>query len=205
MTVKHPVGLGLLLAFAGAVLAFALSDPDAKELGVRLEPLGGVLLAAGALLVAGGALSSMGGQDTQAPTRGAGGKGAPDPHGLRTISGLIAVVAGVLAVVVLTIVTVTLLGGKNEDSAVAVTTSALGIISAVVGAYLGIRVTAETNVAASHEARNAAVARQKARRAEGEIEAMARKAEDLAPEKADAIKAAALGTPETGDPPSRGG
>jgi len=64
------------------------------------------------------------------------GKSRPpaNTENLRTVTGLIAVVTGIGAVVALAIVTVSFLGGSNKESIVAVTSSAFGIVSATVTA-----------------------------------------------------------------------
>jgi uncharacterized protein YlxW (UPF0749 family) len=86
---------------------------------------------------------------------------------LRTVTGLIAVVAGVGAVIALAIVTVSFLGSGNKDSIVAVTSSAFGIVSATVTAYLGIKATANSAHKTSEEAgekqKEAAVAQNEVR------------------------------------------
>jgi hypothetical protein len=148
---KYMMVGGFAFALVGAVLAFALAESDPSVLGVRLQPFGGVLFAVGVLLIAAAAFSSMGG-----------GGGATDSNSIKTVGGLIAVVAGITAVGVLTVVTLTQLGPDEHDSMVAVTSSAFGIISAVVGAYLGIKITADTADKASEQAKGAAVARHEA-------------------------------------------
>jgi len=57
------------------------------------------------------------------------------------------VVTGIVAVGTLTIVAVSLLGvGKeNKDATVAIVTSAFGIVSTVVTAFLGIKATANSS------------------------------------------------------------
>ena len=66
---------------------------------------------------------------------------------LRTITGLVAVVAGIIAVGALTVVTVNLLSGEeNKEAIVAITTSAFGIVSTVVTAFLGIKATANASM-----------------------------------------------------------
>ncbi len=187
---RFTMGAGLLLALVGAVLAFALKDTHAAVLGVSLRPFGGVLFAAGVLLVAGVAISSMG-------TGGDGGGGSTDLGGIKAVGGLIAVVVGVVAVTALAVVTLTRLDSESKDSVVAVTTSAFGIISAVVGAYLGIKISADTNQKASDEAKHAAVAKnqantamQEANVAQQEVNAATKKIEEVAPDKADDVKAA---------------
>ena len=143
---------GFAFALVGAVLAFSLDENDPSALGVSLQPFGGVLFAVGVILIAVAAFGSM--------TKGGG--STTDSNGIQAVGGLIAVVAGITAVGVLTIVTLTQLGSKEHDSMVAVTSSAFGIISAVVGAYLGIKITADTTEKAGKEAGNAAVARHEA-------------------------------------------
>ena len=101
---------------------------------------------------------------------------------LKAIGGLIAVVVGILAVAVLSIVTITRLGSSDTDSMVAVTTSAFGIISAVVGAYLGIKISAETNAKATDEAKHAAVVKHEADAAQQKSTVMSEKLDELAAE-----------------------
>jgi len=150
---------GLSFALVGAVLAFTLKESDASVLGVSLQPFGGVLFAAGVLLMAGAAIGSMGSNGSTSSTT------------IKSVGGLIAVVVGITAVTALTIVTLTQLGDKSS-SIVAVTSSALGIISAVVGAYLGIKITAETTEKASDQVKDAAVAQHVARVTSSELEAV---------------------------------
>jgi hypothetical protein len=176
---------GFSFALVGAVLAFALEDSDAVVLGVSLQALGGVLFAAGALLIGAAAIGSMGGND-----------GADNSETVRRLGGLIAVVVGVVAVTALAIVTLTQLGDE-KDSLVAVTTSAFGIISAVVGAYLGIKITGDTADKATREVKNAAVAEHEAHIARRQVAAMKETAKDtVGPEQAEAISAAAYGVHE---------
>jgi hypothetical protein len=180
---------GLLLALVGAVLAFALKDSEASRLGVSLQPLGGVLLAAGVLLVAAVAI-------------GPAGSGGADAASIKSIGGLIAVVAGITAVTALAIVTLTELGSKNTDSIVAVTSSAFGIISAVVGAYLGIKISAETTEKASNEAKDAAVSKHVADDAKSKLDAVRRTASELnlTPEQEHALTTAEV---KAGEEPAR--
>jgi hypothetical protein len=168
---------GLSFGLVGAVLAFALEESGASVLGVSLRPLGGVLFAVGALLVAGAAIGSMGNGS------------AASSEGIKAVGGLIAVVVAITAVTALTIVTVTLLD-TGDDSIVALTSSALGIISAIVGAYLGIKITADTSARATNEAKGAAIAGYAANVAKAERDGATEKAKELAPEKAGEIEAA---------------
>ncbi len=167
---------GFLFAFVGAVLAFALRDSDASVLGVRLQPFGGVLFAVGALTIAAAAIGSIG--------DGKGGAAA-NAEGIKSIGGLIAVIVGITAVTALTIVTLTRL--ESKASAIAVTSSAFGIISAVVGAYLGIKISSDNTTHADDkakktaidEAKKAAIAQHAAHIASSELEATREKANDL--------------------------
>jgi hypothetical protein len=154
----HVIILGLLLAVAGAVLAFALDDLDAGALDV--EALGGIMLATGAVLAVGAAIAVAGGGGGSVGA----GSGLADPVNLKSIVGLVAVVTGVVAVTALTIITVAALDDKNSE--IAVTSSAFGVISAVVTAYLGIKITAETSGKATEEVKGAS---EKAAAAKSEI------------------------------------
>lgn len=69
---------------------------------------------------------------------------------IRTITGLIAVIVGILAVVALAIFSTQFLDG-NKQSIVAITSSAFGIVSATVTAYLGIKATANAAGTAAKE------------------------------------------------------
>jgi hypothetical protein len=110
---------------------------------------------------------------------------------LRAIGGLIAVAIGVLAVTSLAVFTLTRLDTENQESMVAITSSAFGIISALVGAYLGIKITADTNSRANEQARQAAVAEHEAGVLSETLSAVSNKVEEVAPEQATEIKAAA--------------
>jgi hypothetical protein len=189
---------GFLFALVGAVLAFALKDSDASVLGVSLRPLGGVLFAAGVLLVAGAAIGSMrGGGGGDCSKGGVGGGDCSTGTGessIKEIGGLIAVISGITVVGALAVVTLTQLGSKEESSIVAVTSSAFGVISAVVGAYLGIKISADTSAKAGDDAKDAAVARHIASVASSELDAVTDKVDELVtPEQASAIKAATVG------------
>jgi hypothetical protein len=168
---------GFLFALVGAVLAFALKESGASVLGVSLKPFGGVLFAVGAVLIAGAAIGSTGNG------------GGASSEGIRAVGGLIAVVVAITAVTALTIVAVTLAGTK-EDSMVAITSSALGIISAIAGAYLGIKITADTSRRADKEAAGGAIAGYAANIARAELRAALQRAGEIVPEKAREIEAA---------------
>jgi hypothetical protein len=137
---------------------------------------------------------------------------------VRAVTGLLVVFLGIFAVVALAVVAVALLGGKNKDSVVAVTTSALGIISAVVSSYLGIKATANTaarTVAATTDKTDKAVVAQnearvkkaKVDRFNEEITA-GEKAGKLNPEVAKELRNASIEAEEEArqtDPPGGGG
>jgi hypothetical protein len=130
------------MAFAGAMLAFALQDVDAGPL--NLSALGDVLLAAGVILAGGVAVALV----RPAEDRNCRGRGSETSiESLRAVTGLVVVITGIVAVGTLTIVAVSLLGvGKeNKDATVAIVTSAFGIVSTVVTAFLGIKATANSS------------------------------------------------------------
>lgn len=144
----------------GAALVFAL-DSGSSVGSFNAQPLGGVILGLALALLIGATISLVKptGTDADATRTGAdtigtapGSTGAKTSNGelvneeaLRAITGLVAVVAGIVAVGALTIVAIKLVGvGEegNTEATVAVTTSAFGIVSTVITAYLGIKATA---------------------------------------------------------------
>lgn len=175
---------GLGLALIGAVLIFALEDQSATLLGISLQPLGGVLLATGVLLAGGCAIGTMQGGGGSDCSKGSG------EGGIKAIGGLIAVVSGITAVAVLAVVTLTRLPTTDKSSMVAITSSAFGVISAVVGAYLGIKVTADHAANATADAKDAAVSQHQAEVERQKLLAMTDKVEEVAPGQADEVKAA---------------
>jgi hypothetical protein len=176
--------IGVGLGVVGAILAFALNDEGSTADGVKLEPLGVILLSLGVILLAGLWLSESlgggttagshdrdGGGDRGDNLNGGGGGGAA--VGIHAIGGLIAVVSGIVAVCILAAITLTQLNGKGDKEAiVAITTSAFGIISTVIGAYLGIKISSEAAGNASVEAKHAAVANVEAQNSQQEVSAI---------------------------------
>ncbi len=190
--------VGALLAITGTVLVFALEKPDESMGAIEVQPFGGVLLASGLLLMGVVAISLMG--------SGGGGNSGPDSNSVKAIGGLIAVVAGIGAIALLAIVTLTRLDSTEESQAIALASSAFGVISAVVGAYLGIKVTADH----STEAKNAALAEQETEGVEQELQKVKNKVKEVVdPEKAvEVLEAGIRGDEEErhiADPPSGGG
>ncbi len=133
------VGFGVI----GGVLVFALHPSESSAGPFNLQAVGGVLLAAAVLLAATAAIVLGVRTSAEQGTRQTQTDGSPqlDNENLRAITGLVVVVAAVIAVGVLTIVAINLLGGDDKESTVAITTSAFGIVSAMVSAYLGIKAT----------------------------------------------------------------
>jgi hypothetical protein len=132
---------------------------------------------------------------------------------VKAIGGLIAVCCGIVAVTGLAVFTIILLGSGNKESVVAVSSSALGIVSAMVGAYLGIKITADTSAKASEEAKHAAVASHEREAAQQKTSGMEEKLDELAakgtfsPQVAEAIKEAGSEAEEaarTTGPPAGG-
>jgi hypothetical protein len=147
-----------------------------------------------------------------------GNPGSWETENVRAVTGLLVVSVGIFAVVTLAVVAVALLGGDNKSSIVAVTTSALGIISAVVSSYLGIKATANTAAkvatATAENAGEAAVAQHEARvkgakvaRLNDEIDKQVG-AGAMEPEVADQLRDASVEAEEEArqpDPPGGGG
>ncbi len=141
-TTKLLLGLALFAGLVGGILAFAIYTNEASAGPFDLNVLGGVLLALAVVLAAGVTIVAVG------PLGNGVHRSDPvdiDSDQLRTITGLVAVVAGIIAVGSLTIVTVHLLGGNNKEATVAITTSAFGIVSTVITAFLGIKATANAS------------------------------------------------------------
>ena len=78
-----------------------------------------------------------------------GGLGGADAKSIEAISGLIAVVVGIGAVALLATVTITRLT-RPRKTAIGIASSAFGVISAVVGADLGMKITADTSAGSEH-------------------------------------------------------
>lgn len=133
---KQLLGVAVSAGVIGGILAFALEDEDAGAAGLDLQAFGLVLLALALVLAAGAAISTVGPESGE----------KVNVESTRAITGLVAVVAGIVAVSAIAVVTATLLNSSDDSkSAVAITTSALGIISTFVTAYLGIKATANTS------------------------------------------------------------
>lgn len=145
-----------------------------------------------------------------------------ETENVRAVTGLLVVFLGVFAVVTLAVVAVALLGGDNKDSIVAVTTSALGIISAVVSSYLGIKATANTaadtaakaTTVTAEKTGEAAVAQNEARVKEAKVDGFNEgidkqvEAGALKPEVAEQLRDASVKAEEEArqtDPPGGGG
>jgi len=189
MKVSHwLLAAGGLLAVVGAVLVFALDDNHAAVIGVELQPLGGVVLVGGLLLILAVAIASIDG--------GSGGRssGASNVKNVKALAGLIAVAIGVVVVGGLAAFTMTRLKDTETESAVAIATAAFGVISALISAYLGIKVSSEH----STDAKDAATAQQEADQAKQEAELAQAKLtgvtsevqQELPPEQANSILAA---------------
>ncbi len=199
--INYMVGVGFLLALVGAILAFALKDSNASVLGVSLRPLGGVFFGAGVLLLGWAAIASL---------RGNGGSGFAGSGGnpVKEVGGLIAVVTGVTAVAALAVVTLTQLEEKSS-SIVAVSSSAFGVISAVIGAYLGIKISSDTSSKSEAAVGEAAVKGHELKIAKQEKAAMQEAAEEKGADVAEAVKTASQQAREEGialtAPPTVGG
>jgi hypothetical protein len=68
----------------------------------------------------------------------------PTSESIRMVGGLISVIVGVVAITTLAIVTMALIdSGENANTIIPLSTAAFGVISAIVGAYLGIKIGTE--------------------------------------------------------------
>jgi hypothetical protein len=157
---KHYAWRGGAAAFVGAILAFALNKDDPVALGIRLEPLGLILLATGAVVLVWGAGQAYLAREPR-PTRRGGQRAATTTTGdvIQSIGGLLAIAIGVGAVLTIAIVTLSVTSGLDAANKVAVATSAFGVVSTVVGAYVGIKITGDkTNQAAGQAQKDAQIA-----------------------------------------------
>jgi VIT1/CCC1 family predicted Fe2+/Mn2+ transporter len=65
----------------------------------------------------------------------------PSAESIKSIGGLVSVVVGILAITALAIATMAFIdSGKDASTLVPLSTAAFGVISALVGAYLGIKI-----------------------------------------------------------------
>jgi hypothetical protein len=173
--------IGLVIAALGAILALTLKSPDSAAAGIKLQSLGAVLIGLGAVVVAGAGIAGFGGSG------GGNGSRTTSTAGVQTIGSLIAVVAAIVGVVALAIVTQQRLSSDKASSIVAIATAAFGVVSAVVGAYLGIKVTADQSADAQAQARLASA----------KLGAATAAAVDAAPEdKRDDVRRAVVGATE---------
>lgn len=196
------VAFGFLLL--GAILSFALHDSNTSISIFEVRSLGFVFLFTGAVLTVGGAIATVdltpGGNRPEDPRTSS----SVSTENLRAITGLVAVVAALIAVGSLTIVAITVLDiEENKDSIVAVTTSAFGIVSAVVTAFLGIKASANAGGRADEKTEQASDAEARAEVAQEKHDALLAALDAKLPEaEANAVKAEALDQKSTPDPPN---
>jgi hypothetical protein len=131
-------GIAALATLVGALLALALEESRPTAGPFRVDLVGAIILAAGALALAWLIIEHYliaPGRPARAVRSGV--------QAIRWIGGLVAVCIGIGVVAVISLAAIATFGGTNDQSTVAVATSAFGIVSAMVGAYLGIKVTSE--------------------------------------------------------------
>ena len=145
---------GLLVGGVGAVLAFALENDDAL-VGIRERPLGVVLFVFGGLFLAWGFLQWLAGRQAGRAT-GTGPRSSAEA--IKSIGGLVAVAMGVGAVAAVTIVVITTVTSLDSASTVAIATSAFGVVSTVVGAFMGIKIGTDQTGKAVDEVKASAAA-----------------------------------------------
>jgi hypothetical protein len=76
----------------------------------------------------------------------AGNRVLPSAESIRSVGGLVSVVTGVLAISILAIATMAFVDSdRDANTLIPLTTAAFGVISAVVGAYLGIKIGTDQN------------------------------------------------------------
>ncbi len=197
-------GVAFVFLLLGAILSFALRDSNTSVLAFNGHSLGFVLLFTGAVLLVGGVVASIIPSIGDGKANGSETGSSVGTENLRAITGLVAVVAALTAVGALTVVTVTVLKAEeNKDSIVAVTTSAFGIVSAVVTAFLGIKASANTSAKSDEKAERATYAQTRAEIVQESHDALVAAVDEELPEdKANAVKAAALGRRSRSDEPN---
>ncbi|HEV3323214.1 MAG TPA: hypothetical protein VG147_13615 [Solirubrobacteraceae bacterium] len=80
----------------------------------------------------------------------------PSAASIQSIGGLVAVVVGVLAVTVLAISTMAFIDSdKDANTVIPLSTAAFGVISAIVGAYLGIKIGTDQTKTLAQDASHA--------------------------------------------------
>ena len=80
----------------------------------------------------------------------------PSADSVKGVGGLISVVVGVVAIVVLAIATMAFIdSGRDANSIVPLASSAFGVVSAVVGAYLGIKIGTDQSATFAEDAKSA--------------------------------------------------
>lgn len=80
----------------------------------------------------------------------------PSAESIQSIGGLVAVVIGVTSVTLLAIVTMAFIGSDHDaNTLVPLSTAAFGVISAVVGAYLGIKIGTDQSKGLAEDASQA--------------------------------------------------
>ncbi len=131
------IGMGVALALIGAILAFALAKPETVFVGLRLRAVGWIALVFGLSVLA---VSRVWRQQGGAPEESRGQTPLVTGASVLPTGGLMAVIVAILAVLGMGVFTIIRLGTDDSTSAVAIATAAFGVISAVVGAYLGLRV-----------------------------------------------------------------
>lgn len=84
-------------------------------------------------------MDGSGGNENQAGPKG--NKVLPTADSIKSVGGLVAVLVGVVAVTVLAIACMAFIdSGKDANSMIPLATAGFGVISAVVGAYLGMKI-----------------------------------------------------------------
>lgn len=80
----------------------------------------------------------------------------PAASSIQAVGGLVAVVVGVSAITALAVAAMAFISnGKDANSMIPLATAAFGVISAVVGAYLGIKIGTDQSASSAQDAKEA--------------------------------------------------
>lgn len=76
----------------------------------------------------------------------------PAADSIQSVGGLLSVLVGVIAITSLALVTMLVINKDNSGAIIPLVTSAFGVISAIVGAYLGIKIGTDQNASFAQKA-----------------------------------------------------
>lgn len=101
-------------------------------------------------------MKATNGEKAAPASRGSQNEVLPTAESIRSVGGLVVVVIGVMAVTALAITTMApIRSGKDANSMIPLATAAIGVISAVVGSYLGIKIGTDQSATFAEDANRA--------------------------------------------------